>query len=368
MDTQSLVTDSQFSPAMSSLIVFVLGGLVFGIVLTLALTLMSWHRQRAKAARDSVRSDRFLAPGPTVLTGTVATIDGAPHAIRVQIVQHGDERSNKGNWTTTWSEIERAVDARPFHLVFSTGQRILVEPGSDVFLVDALDQHTRNSHTTRTLAAELSPGERATVSGVLSWASAPGGQPTGYRSSSSRSFVLRRSALERMLISSEPLEERYLRRASVHRRVAVITAVVWIAFHLLAFGRYDLLSWRGDVVQATVVNTPTWNTSSKHGPVKHYGIEATYRTPDGRDRIVRDEINPYSWHRLSEKPGQTVRFRVVDSPAIECVGTRPTVSNMALVFSVIVNLALVIGYAIWARSKLPWYDRKKLVLLEQGRL
>ncbi|HQP38261.1 MAG TPA: hypothetical protein PLI95_23915 [Polyangiaceae bacterium] len=368
MDTQSLVPYARFSPATSSLIVFVFGGLVFGIVLTLAITLWSWHRQRAKAARDSVRSDRFLAPGPNVLGGVVEPLDSSPFAVRFRITQSGVERQNKGAWHTTWTEDERTIEAHPFHLRLANGQHIRVEPGHDVFLVDALDQHERTSHATRTLTAELSRGERATVSGVLVREDTPGATPSGYRSSSSRSFVLRPPSLEPMLISAEPLEQRYLRRASVHGRMAIITAVVWIAFHLVAFGRYDLLSWFGEVVQATVVGTPTWTRSTKHGPVTHYGVVARYETADGRVRFLSDEVNASAWGRFSDKPGQTVRFRVVDFRNLACIGTRPTVSDVATAIGVAVNLALIIGYFVYSRTTRPWYDRKKLVQLERGRL
>jgi len=171
-----------------------------------------------------------------------------------------------------------------------------------------------------------------------------------------------------MLISAEPLEQRYLRRASVHGRMAIITAVVWIAFHLVAFGRYDLLSWFGEVVQATVVGTPTWTRSTKHGPVTHYGVVARYETADGRVRFLSDEVNASAWGRFSDKPGQTVRFRVVDFRNLACIGTRPTVSDVATAIGVAVNLALIIGYFVYSRTTRPWYDRKKLVQLERGRL
>jgi len=368
MPPELLIAASRLSPAASSIVVFLLGGLVFAVVLTIAATLLSWHLQRARLARESVRTEKPPVAGPAVIAGTVSLEDASPYAVRVEIFQHGKEWQSKGAWYTTWKETSRRIDSRPFHLVTASGARIRVEPGQDVFLVDALDRETHPTQEERVMAAELSPGERVTISGVMVWARDPNVAPVSYRAQTGKALVLRPPRAEPMLISSEPLEARHLRHAKIHKRMVVITALAWVVFHAAAFGYYDLLSWFGDVEQARVERTTTWITRGKNSKTQHYGIEAKHRGADGNWREVDDEVSFEAYNHFRQNPDATVPFRVYEPLGIACVGMRPTIAKGTALFAVVVNLGLIIAYIAQARAALQWYERRRLVQTVPGRL
>lgn len=368
MNPELLIAASRLSPAASSVVVFLLGGLVFAVVLTVAATLLSWHRQRAQLARESVRSDKPMIAGPAVIAGTVSIDDGAPYAVRVEISQHGKEWQNKGAWYTTWKETSRRVESRPFHLVTARGASLRVEPGQDVFLVDALDREQHPTHEERILAAELSQGERVTLSGLMVWAHDPSVAPVSYRAQAGKALVLRPPRAEPMLISSEPLEERHLRHAKVHKRMLLITAIVWVVFHAIAFGRYDLLSWFGDVVQAQSERATTWTTSSKNGKTIHYGVEARYKDAGGEWRTVDDEVSYEAYVHFLRNPDTRLPFRIYEPLGLASVGVRPTISSSHAAIALVINIGLIVVYWAQVRAALAWYERRRLVQTVPGRL
>lgn len=121
METDLLIAASRVSAAASSVCVFVLGGLLPGILLTIAATLALWHKQRALLAKQSVSPRARLATGYAVLSGNVQVLDGAPCAVRMKIWQKGFEYKTKQGWGHVWREVDRKVETWPFYLVDRAG-------------------------------------------------------------------------------------------------------------------------------------------------------------------------------------------------------------------------------------------------------
>ena len=127
-------------------------------------------RERRLAARAAVQQrahEAPLAPGRTVVLGTVEVAEGEALAARVEIDQGGSERDNSGTYTFKWTEIGRRVEMRPFYLLHASGARVRVEPRGRAMLVDAMDGMIVVTETARTRYAELSPGEEVYAVGRL---------------------------------------------------------------------------------------------------------------------------------------------------------------------------------------------------------
>jgi hypothetical protein len=373
MDLQPLTSAGQVDAMVSSLVVFALGGLLPGLLLTLSITLLSWNRQRAQQARDSVHSDSRLAPGFAVLKGTVEVLEGAAYAVRVRIWQSGVEWKSKQGLNHRWTEDQRVVEPLAFYLVQRSGQRIRVTPDKSVMLVDALDRSEPLGLDRRIVTAELSHGETVVANGILSRESDPKAAPASYRSSVGTGWVLRPANNDTMLLSAEPLDHRYSKRASVHRTWAFIFSGLLLVLNGLLFGNYHLLSVFGDVEQARVERTRKWTTSNKGKLTPHFGVEAVYKSSDGVSEVLSDEISYEAYVNLSRLPAtntaRTIPFRVVSFwPSRHQVGSRPTLSVFVVLLSALANAGCLIGYVAHARSTRPWYDKRRVTHHGKGPL
>lgn len=372
MDTDLLTAASQASAAVSSVLVFLFGGLVPGLLLTISATLAMWHRQRAVVAQQSVGSRTRLAPGYAVLSGTVQVLDGAPCAVRIRIWQKGIEWRTKQGYGHRWSEFRRTVETWPFYLVQRDGQRIRIEPRDKVFLVDALDRADPEDEDRRVLTAELSNGESVVADGTLTTDVDPHGAPASYRSAVGTGWVLRPPVNDKMLLSAEPLQDRYLRRAAIHRRWAWGFAAALIALNVLLFGNFHLISFFGDLVQARVERTETYKTRTKNGGiVLHYRVHASHAAGGAERWELTDDISDTAYIRLTQQraEGGTIPFRVVPFwPSRHQVGTRATLHGARVVIGSLAALLLGLGYVLHARRSLPWYDKRRVTHSGSGRL
>ncbi|MBI5537266.1 MAG: hypothetical protein HY898_31380 [Deltaproteobacteria bacterium] len=373
MDTDFLTASGQASATASSLLAFVLGGLVLGVLLTLAITLVFWHRQRAAIARESIHPSARLAPGNAVVQGKVEVQEGADYAVRIQIAQQGSEYKTKQGMRHRWVEDGREVDVLPFYVLTRAGERVRVEPRKDVFLVDMLDQVKAVGNDRRVVSAVLSPGETVAAHGILSRGLDPHGEPMSYRSTSGMGWVLHPPRAEPMLLSAEPLEDRYLRRAAFHRSWALGFAAALVVVNTLVLGNYHLASVFADVVQATVEGTRTWKTRSKNTTTTHFAVTARYQDSDGVARTLEDEVSAVAFVQLKapidpDKP-VLVPFRVVSFwPSLHQIGTRPTLSSTAIILALLLDTSLIVGYLITARTSLPWYEKRRVVHSGAGSL
>jgi hypothetical protein len=389
----------------ASAVTVVLLGLVGSVTLVLVPLVRLWQAaRRARAFRiaEEKAKDRALAPGLAVLQGTIETDDGRP-AVRVTIRQRGTRYTKKRRWDESvdelrrrwskvdhkdmfyWSEIERTVESGPFFLRLASGERVQVDPDGDVLLVADLSEtkveeppDTTSLRQTspfdripdplgarcRLRIAELVPKETAHVVGQLS----PSYTNAAYRGGE-HGFCIRPASGQRMLISGEPLEARYERRARFHRNWFFATIAGFVSMNGLLFASYWMLVFWGKPLSAMAVNTSTWTTRSKNETVNHYAVDANAAI-DGRNVRLTSETSErhYDQVHLALQYGNarvTVPFLAVPSePWTAELGTRPTLSIAPFLLSWLAYPVLPLCYLLYARHARPWYEREKVN--EQG--
>jgi hypothetical protein len=366
------MTDIDYSPAnhLST------GGTVAFIVLVNlallgALAYALWSRQRharrAQQASASVSLGDPRSTGHMVLYGTVET-ESKRAAVTVTVREYGEDHVDRNKVSYSWKEIDRRVEVAPFTLVLPSGTRVRVEPDPDVFLVDKLVITERSNPRTR--QAALDHGELAYVDGVLDkgWlprtdASQVQGGDALYRDAGPTGLVMKHG-VERMLISTEPLARRHQRRSSAHGLMAIVLSVALLLMNTAVFGSAILVDIAGDVVETRVLAKRVWDTSGKGGPVKHYGLRASYVDPaTGRDVEVDDEVSFAAHYAASNR--SAIPFRVVlRSPSYCAVGRG---ASFSVSYAMLVVMAVVgLSFLYWkkVRGSYEWYDQA--ILEEHG--
>jgi hypothetical protein len=360
------------------------------VVMTLTIAL-AWatywwrtQRQRAAQALASVTSGAPPARGAVVLHGTVETEVPERPAITVTLWESGEEQEGKHGWTHTWTEERRETKAEPFYLALtaSPGTLVRVEPDDEVFLVDALD--SLQAGNPRIRRAELTNGEQAYVAGSIgkgfhartdaqraraadhSADNASSGSP--YRGGPSEGLVLR-AGRDRMLVSTEPLDQRYVRQAKAHRLFAAIFAFALVLVATFDFGPAIVTEIFGAPVDAEITSARHWTTRGKGGPHHHYAVVAHYTDARGQnvvlDTEVRQEVHDaYNAKRLTRLPF-VVAF---DSPTFSSLGTRVTTDATRSFVTVLVTLALFLFYRSALNGAREWYDQRRVVTRSPGRL
>lgn len=235
-------------PTESALGVYLAANGGFLALLAGATLLWARWRRRARQAQARFQPDQRPAPGRTVLKGRVQYEQGADGAVSVEVEQVGSESESSGVWSHRWKEKSRRMKVRPFLLVVGdqeTGEeRVRVEPGPQVLLLDHMDRTVRLNLASRVRIAELTPGERVFVHGVVS-----PGTGGGVR------WVLR-PAQGPMEISTLPLGERALRRAAQHRSFARFYLACLLLLNLWIAGTgYYTAQWFGEQGWAVITGT-----------------------------------------------------------------------------------------------------------------
>jgi len=349
--------------------------LVTSALLLACIIAATWSREHARRARQWLLSVSNKLPaangGFVVLHGRVETETPERPAIVVTILQAGTERQHKGNWTHEWKETERSIRVEPFYLVVGNeGTRVRVEPDEDVFLVDKLE--VTKVGNPRTKAAQLDDGEIAYVSGVLSSGFHPRadrGQEGMYRGGIPTGHLLRPGPRKRMLVSTEPIAERHTRKARAHRIAALASAAALLLVNVVLFGGAHLVNFRGEVVEATVIDAHTWKTRSKNTTTTHYGIKAEYEDPGTHTRQTAEaEVNAGVYYDV--KKGVTkLPFRVVPGmPSFADVGTAASIKVWRMILSLALTFGIILVDLVVVRGARAWYDQRPLVESGSGRL
>ncbi|WP_437573487.1 hypothetical protein [Sorangium sp. So ce887] len=313
----------------------------------------SLRERRAAAQADaSFNPGVALAPGEAVVKGTVEREQGADVAVRVEVEQEGSETESSGVWSHEWSETDRKVRVHPFYLRHASGVRIRVEPGEDVQLVDALDGMILVDRKKRVRVAELVPDEQVFAVGELRRAPDPEAPTQGYRGVA-QGYLLVPPPWRPMLLSSEPLGQRFARRAAFHLRWAVVAAVAALAFNA-AFAPFHARLWLGETVDVGVTDLKKRESGDDE---THFDV--SMRTAGGV--ALSDEASHTDFVRL--RGVQRIKARYVPSwPSASTLGPDVTVHSAAFVAVPLLG-ALALAYVLRTHSSRPWYDKK---LVEQG--
>jgi len=220
---------------------------------------------------------------------------------------------------------------------------------------------------TRLRTASIAHGDFAYATGRL----VPPVSAAAYRGGE-ESYSLHPAPMGKMLISTEPLEERYARRVSFHGWWTLACVVALLFTNGVFFGTYWMELLGGRLVDANAVQVRTWTTASKNGPNYHYGVNAI-GTLDGQKLSLTANTN-YAFYLstksdLAMKRVVPVPFIVVPSrPETYDVGTRTTLLLVTCAFAWFLLSGLVSGYVLHARHTRAWYERGKVVDAGSGPL
>ena len=351
----------------------------------LAWAIYAWRTQRRAAAQAlaSVISGTLPARGAVVLHGTVETEEPSRPAITVTLWEYGTEAKGKHSWSHTWTERRRETKVEPFYLALENATIVRVEPDDDVLLIDKLDSKTPGNPRTR--RAELTHGEKAYVSGVIGRgfharvdsrrtaesadAAMPGAQGSAYRGGPSEGLVLRASRRDRMLVSTETLERRYVRQANAHRLFVGILAVALVFASTVGFGATFVTAAFGKHVDAEIVTASHWTTQSKNKVSHHYTVTARYTTATGEVVTLDEHVNEDLYRAWESKRLASVPFVVAfDEPRYRSLGSRATIHVAHAIAAAAVTLALLLFYRATLRGALEWYDKPRVVTTGDGRL
>jgi hypothetical protein len=183
------------------------------------------------AGRLAKRASWPLSAGPgRVVRGKVEPLGAEELAASVTVVQEARNITSKQARSHEWREVSRESVAVPFALVRDDGQRVRVEPGKDLLLVDALVTEAPDpTSKQRVRRAEATRGEMFCAYGELHKHAGPEG---GAYRANAEPWVLRPPrGTGRVLLTSAPLDDRFVERAKVLRQGAILVGLVVALFH-----------------------------------------------------------------------------------------------------------------------------------------
>lgn len=188
-----------------------------------------------------------------MIRGTVETDPPSEPAIVIDVEQRGSVYYTKSHFPkTSWKEIGRRTVSRPFVIVQDDGTRVRVEPDDRVRLEDPFDAVRRSGPDRRIRTATLSNGEVAHVLGILEMGT--GGSP--YREGPAH--LMKPPARGHMTISTGPLDQKAIERASFHKGMAIwcfaITFIAYLASIKMQWPR--LFGEPGSCVESVTVLAP----------------------------------------------------------------------------------------------------------------
>ncbi len=300
------------------------------------------HRANAQArAADDVGKDaKPLAAGPACVRGRVEYAHGHEHALRVEIDQNGLDHKGKGNtWSHSWRENGRRVTATSFFVNDPRG-RVRVEPDERTFLVDKLDRTVRHSTARRTRIAEIVKDEEVCVVGQLEGVVGTGG---AYREGE-RALVMRNPPNGRLLVSTEPLGNRFRAVMRMQRGFGIFFTIFFLVFLTVDMPFY-LRAFFGRVEKATITELRPYTGKNKWCAV-YVALPS--------EKVVELSADYYECGRL--KTGSIVNVTVVtvvDRFAI--AGSKPAIHHGAFVVAGFALVVGLLGYRLRAR---PWYEGK----------
>jgi hypothetical protein len=171
-----------------------------------------------------------------------------------------------------------------------------------------------------------------------------------------------RAGRERMLVSTEPLDKRYLAQAKVHRLYTALFALALALASTLLCGPTIVTEIFGHVGEARAIARRHWTTTAKRGVDHHYAITARYPTAAGRDIDLPFNVSQEIYDGVAEQ--RFDRFAVViafDDARFSSLGTRATMPAGYGIWGFFGAAALVFVYVMALRGAREWYDKRKVV-------
>lgn len=346
--------------------------LVYGVcalapfaALVLALARVVRHLSRAISEREGAAVPNPLETGPVTLEGNVDVDDpGSP------IISHRIEQEGEAIVTTTapyhrWTEVHRELSSRPFRLILPSGAHVRVEPGNDVRLIHEITRTERKTETRRYLVSEILHGERVFVRGELEKGEEAAGNG-GYRGRRQEVLTLKPPPRKALEISSEPFRARDLYWAQFPT-VSIPIFIALIAWSEGAVYRdFNRLMLSGVVTTAEIVSIKKASGRAEetlHDVVLSWRLANT-EEPSSIVKTVGENV------AQTLSVGQSISIRALPSdPGLYVVGKYPVASSLSeAIVVVIALLATVVVSVELRRSRLRWYEQKRVVLEEEGPL
>ena len=335
---------------------------VFGTSVPLAVGMYGllqalWLRFEANQQAALSAKDAEFKAGAAVLCGRVSLAEGERIAVRVEVTQRGFQWRTKEAVKHQWEEIDRLTTARPFYVEDTRGHRVRVEPPGDVLVIDRMDHTQPGPEKTRLRTAELSPGEPIYAVGRLVDDADP-------ESPSGRSLVLRADDGE-MLLSSEPLADRFDRPAIVNAGFAMVMLVFLLMASAISVPVYGRHFFGQDEIAS--VQSKRIQVSRSSGR-RSGGSSTDYYVKIGMlgGKSAEYEVTRGWYDSLSS--GQILAMRSVTGfPGSAELGNDGATHWIVLLLIVGAPVGIATMYVLGLRRTRPWWEAK-LVDIGSGSL
>lgn len=318
---------------------------------------------RARALRTAAEADASIANdapldvGSRFITGIVEFAEGEESAVEVHIEEYFPEEDNPEDRAGLhWRESSRTTHARPFDVRRGDGQRIQVEPGTDILLVKELDHMISEGENQRTFIARVTAGDKVIVEGALSRRHDPERRDDTYRDNS-RGWVMRAQRDRALHISAEPLGQRHRLRAKAFRDAIGGLLVCGLVMHA-AFSTYYARVVASQLTTAQITNKDTYGSTDKDtdGSTAHYRVHLSVTWPEAVS--FSRELDADDWNPI--RSGDTVEFRHVSSwQWASNPGRQSSIHVVSWIFGLIGSL--IGSIFLWtALGHRRWYEKKRL--------
>lgn len=307
--------------------------------------------RKAAQANALVKEDAPLAIGHRFIRGTVEYADGSELAVAVHVEQTGKEVQNKGKWSHSWKETNRQTHAVPFYVRCANGDRVRVEPGSDVLLVDEPARIVWKEKTLRKRIAELTVGETVIIEGVLIRGPDPEARGGHSYRDNTTGWIMRPARGEKMHLSAEDLGIRHEIRAKDYDSTGAVLRflVIFIQLFFLTFYARNLL---GTDSCAQVISKDTYVTKGKNSSTTHYRVWLDVPGTDWGK--VDRELDRDDYKKVDK--GSILAFRRVNTSAwLSMPGYGSSLNIAALVTAIVFGL-IGVGVFLGTVYSRRWYE------------
>lgn len=355
----NIAPDDHMGPVISLVLMALLyAGLLFILVVAIRKA-REWRREGGAADR-AIDPNAVLREGEGFVHGVVEFDEGMDYAVVVEVRQVGKEqRKRKGGHHHSWSEVERRTLTHPFWIKIANGERVRVEPGAEVKLVDQLDILVHDQlPRERFRIAELSAGETVVAKGLLTSKSS-GASAENYRDVAPRTWVLQQALGGELHLTAEKLGDQHRR---VSKTFVKRIAFGWLPSVLLVTALCGPFIGRLTLGQPTSIVVAAKYHTPRHGKTAAvWGV--SFRDARGED--CSERLDSDDWFEVTD--GDTLAY--IDVPAhpwISGLGARPTFHVFGGIAALVIVLICMSGVLV-PPSK-PWYDAGRVHSSGPGRL